>query len=147
MLSSNSEPELENESPSPHEYSLHVHEQMGIDLLERGIVKTSKSAATMVDTVPSTLRHRRLGQRIREEAGQSRQKFTPAEERFLVEHCEHLRRCGFPVTVEHVREHALHVYQQWVPEGRLGKDWVKNSLYHRHPEVKSKFSKQLDYKR
>ena len=147
MLSSNTEPESENESPSPCEYSLHVREQMGIDLLERGIATTSKSAATIVDAAPSTLRHRRLGRRTREEADQSRQKLTPEEERFLVERCEHLGRCGFPVTVEDVRDHALHVYQQRLPEGRLGKDWVKDSLYHRHPEVRSKFSKQLDYKR
>ena len=145
-----SEPESENGSPAPspsqHEFPLHICEQMGLDLLLRGIATTSKSAATMVGAKPSTLRHRRLGRATREEESQRRQKLTPEEERFLVERCEHLGKCGFPVTIEELREHALHIYQQRVPEGVLGKNWAKDSFYHRHPEVRSKFSKQLDYK-
>jgi len=146
-LISESGSEDESQASPPHEFPLHIWEQMGIDPLQRGIATTSQSAATMVNAKASTLQHRRLGHRTREEESQRRQKLTPEEERFLVERCEHLGKCGFPVTVEEVREHALHIYQQRVPDGILGKNWVKDSFYHRHAEVKSKFSKQLDYRR
>jgi len=124
-----------------------IREQLAIDLLERQEARSSRSAAEMVGIRPSTLRNRMQGRKTKKEDGEKRQKLTPTEESFLVERCEQLGRLGFPLTVEEVRECALAIYQTRIPNGTLGKNWVRDSLYKRHPEVRSRFSKQMDYKR
>ena len=124
-----------------------IREQLAIDLLRREEAQSSRSAAEMVGIRPSTLRNRMRGRKTRMAESQRRQKLTPTEESFLVERCEQLGRLGFPLTVEEVRECALAIYRKRLPNGTLGKNWVRDSLYKRHPEVRSRFSKQMDYKR
>ena len=129
------------------EYPMELREQLALDMLQRRVVGTFRSAAEMANVNSSTLRYRKLGSTPVWEANENKQKLTLQEEEFLVDRCDHLGKCGFPPTIEEVREHALYIYQQRVPDGTLGQHWVKDSFYRRHQEVKSRFSIQLDYKR
>lgn len=43
-----------------------------------------------------------------------------------------------------VRALALEAVQKRDLETKVGKDWVRNSLYKRHSEVESRWSQQLD---
>ena len=38
---------------------------------------------------------------------------------------------------------ALEILQKRGPDGKIGEDWVRKSLYKPHPEIKARWSQQL----
>ena len=58
--------------------------------------------------------------------------------------CDILQRFGWLQTPKDVRILALEIVQKRDPNAKVGNDWVHNSLYKRHPEIKTRWSQQLD---
>ena len=67
-----------------------------------------------------------------------------AEESILLWRCDILQCSGWLQTPEDARILALEIVQKRNPDAKAGKDWIRNSLYKRHPETKSRWSQQLD---
>ncbi|RPA89363.1 DDE-domain-containing protein [Choiromyces venosus 120613-1] len=89
------------------------------------VVPSLTIAAERVGCAPTTVMHRKAGRRSREEEQQARQKLTAEEERQW-------------------KEIALSVVQKQNPNETLGQTWEHN-FKKRQPEVKSRFSNQLDF--
>jgi len=121
-----------------------VREQMAIEMAATQTAPSLTVAAAMVGAAPSTVMHRRQGRKNREEESQRRQKLLPEEERVVIERCYFRCRLGFPPTTWQLREIATSVVQKRNPEAKLGQSWEK-SFKKRHPEVKTRFSKQIDF--
>ena len=51
---------------------------------------------------------------------------------------------GWLQTPADERALALEIVQKRDPNAKVGKDWVRNNLYKRNPEMKSRLSQQLD---
>ena len=51
---------------------------------------------------------------------------------------------GFPTTIWQLREIATSVVQKRSPDEKLGQRWEK-AFKKRHPEVKTRFSKEIDF--
>jgi len=126
------------------EIPVRVQEQMAIEMVETGNAPSLTIAAAMVGAAPSTVMHRRQGRRNREEEDQRRQKLTPEEEQAVVERCYFRCRLGFPPTIWQLREIATCIVQKRDPGIVLGKRW-EQAFKKRHEDVKTKFSKQLDF--
>jgi len=119
-------------------------EERAFDMLYKHVVRTQQDAATRVDIPLSTFNHRLHGRPSRATARAKQQKLTIREEELVVERC--YLRClwGFPPVIFQVQRLAQDILQRRIPNEVLGKRWISN-FYKRHPEVKSKFSKQMDY--
>jgi len=117
---------------------------MAIEMAAIGTAPSLTVAAGMVGAAPSTIMHRRKGRKNREEEGERRQKLWPEEERAVIDRCYFRCRLGFPPTVWQLREIATSVVRKRNPLETLGK-WWEEAFKKRHPEVKSRFSKQLDF--
>ncbi|RPA90591.1 hypothetical protein L873DRAFT_1570083, partial [Choiromyces venosus 120613-1] len=118
--------------------------QMAIEMATTGMAPSLTIAAAMVGAAPSTVMHRQQGRKNREEEGQRRQKLLPEEERIVIERCYFRCRLGFPPTIWQLREIATSVVQKRNPDEVLGKRW-EAAFKKRHPEVRTRFSKQLDF--
>ena len=79
-----------------------------------------------------------------EDYGKTRRLLTAEEESILLWRCEILQRSGWLQTPADVRALALEIVQKQDPNAKVGKDWIRNSLHKRHPEIKSRWSQQLD---
>ena len=77
--------------------------------------------------------------------GKTRRLLTPEEESILLWRCDILQCSGWLQAPEDVRILALEIVQKRDPDAKVGKDWIRNSLYKRHPEIMSRWSQQLDY--
>ena len=92
----------------------------------------------------STFRPRMAGRRSVEDYGKTRRLLTAAEESILLWRCDILQRAGWLQTPKDALILALEIVQKRDPDAKVGEDWVRNSLYKRHPEIKSRWSQQLD---
>ena len=113
-------------------------------MYNQGQLETKKDAAVIAEMTESTFRHRMAGQRSAEDFGKSRRLLTIEEESILLWRCDILQRAGWLQTPKDVRIMALEIIQKRNPDAQVGKDWVRNSLYKRHPEIKTRWSQQLD---
>ena len=121
-----------------------VQEQMAIEMAANNTASSLTAAAGVVGPAPSTIMHRRRGRKSREEESSNRQKLTPEEEKIAVDRCYFRCRLEFPATIWQVCDIALSILQKRKPEETLGK-WWEVGFVRRHPDVKSRFSKQLDF--
>jgi len=123
-----------------------VQEQMAIEMAAENSARSLTAAADMVGTAPSTIMHHRRGRKSREEASSDRQKLTPEEEKIVVDRCYFRYRLGFPATIWQLCDIALSILRKRKPEEKIGKRW-EVGFRRRHPEMKFRFSKQLDFVR
>jgi hypothetical protein len=83
---------------------------------------------------------------LRTRADAEKQALNPAEEEVLIDRCAKMQDWGFPLRVYKVVLLATGILQKRVPKAELGKGW-KQGFYKRHGEVKSRYSKAIDYVR
>ena len=107
----------------------------------QGQLGRRKDAAVIAEMAPS---HRMAGRRSADDYGKTRRLLTAEEESILIWRCDVLQRSGWSQTPEDVRILALEIVQKRDPDAKVGKDWVRHSLYKRHPEIKLRWSQQLD---
>ena len=113
-------------------------------MYHQGQFSQRKDAAVIVQMAPSTFTHRMAGWQSAEDYGKTRRLLTTEEESILQWRCELLQYSGWLQTPANVRALALEIIQKQDPNATVGKDWIRNSLYERHPEIKSRWSQQLD---
>ena len=97
----------------------------------------------------STLKHRINGRKTVKEVAESRLKLTIGEEEAIVANCRILSCWLQPPRVSLVSEMALYLLQKRedpnaIDASNLGENWVYKFL-HRHPELSSKYSKQIEH--
>ena len=107
-------------------------------------LKTKKDAAVIAEMKESTFRHRMAGRRSHEDYPIIQQHLTVEEESIVLWRCDILQRAGWLQPPKDVRILALEILQKRDPDGKIGEDWVCKSLYKRHPELKARWSQQLD---
>jgi hypothetical protein len=105
---------------------------------------------------PSTLWHRAHGRPSRQEKATGQQYLTPSEEKALVNYVLRMSDYGYPVPVKYLRSLAFVIARQrscvfYTPSTdevikSPGKNWPQ-AFYKRHPELKSKRVKALDWNR
>ena len=110
----------------------------------QGQLGKRKDAAVIAEMAPSTFTHRMAGRRSAEDYGKTRRLLTAKEESILIWRCDVLQRSGWSQTPEDVRILALETVQRRDPDAKVSKGWVRHSLYKRHPEIKLRWSQQLD---
>ncbi|KAH8148460.1 uncharacterized protein LAJ45_07563 [Morchella importuna] len=114
-------------------------------MVERG--GTKREATEMVEIAPTTFMHRIRGRPSAVKAAHRQQTMKIEEENMLVDRCYFLDKIGFPPAVWRVRELALEILQRRDPRATLGKKWVSEGLYHRHPEMRSVYSRHIEWLR
>ena len=110
----------------------------------QGQLMRQRDAAGIAKMALSTFTHRMAGQRLAEDYGKTRRLLTAEEGSILLWGCEILQCSGWLQTPADVRALTLEIAQKRDPNAKVGNDWVRNSLYKRHPEIKSRWSQQLD---
>ena len=113
-------------------------------MFNQGQLVTRRDAAAVAEMAESTFKHRLAGRRSAEEYGKTRRLLTAEEESILLWRCDILQRSGWLQTPKDIRILALEIVQKRDPNAKVGNDWVRNSLYKRHPEIKTRWSQQLD---
>ena len=113
-------------------------------MYNQGQLKTRSDAAVIAEMAVSTFKHRMTGRRSAEGYDKSRRLLAAEEESILLWRCDILQYSGWLQAPEDVRVLALEIVQKRDPDAEVGKDWVRNSLYKRHPEIKRRWSQQLD---
>jgi hypothetical protein len=125
--------------------------------LDPSIPRTYAALSDMSKVPVSTLWHRAHGRPSKEEKAEGQQYLAPSEERALVKYLLRMSTNGFPVPVKYLRSlafiiarqrsacasHALDTNEELKPPG---KNWPQ-AFYRRHPELKSKRVKALDWNR
>jgi hypothetical protein len=112
-------------------------------MYSEGLVPRIIDAAVVAETKESTFVHRSLGGRSAEEFCKSRRLLKEGEENVLIWYCDILQRAGFRQSIRDVRELAK-ILQKRDPAGTVGPRWIDRCLYKHHPEVKARWSQQLD---
>src|SRR5205807_5900894 len=92
------------------------------------------------------VKQRKNGRKRRKEEEEGRQKLTREEEDQVLERCYFRCRLGFPPTIWQWKDIAHWIVRKRNPNKTLGKTWEQN-FKRRYPEVKSRFSSQLDFVR
>ena len=62
----------------------------------------------------------------------------------MIWRCDILQRVGFPQSVKDVRDMAEQILRKRDPTGTVSPRWIDRFLYKHHPEVKARWSRQLD---
>ena len=83
------------------------------------------------------------GRQSAEDYSKTRRLLTAEEESILLGRCEILQCPGWLQTPAGVRSLALEIVQKRGPNAKVGIDWIRNSLYKRHPEIKPRWSQHL----
>ena len=107
-------------------------------------LKTKKDATVIAEMKESTFRHRMAGRRSHEDYSITQRRLPAEEESIVLWRCEILQRAGWLQTPKDARILALEILQKRDPDAKIGEDWVRKSLYKRHPEIKARWSQQLD---
>ena len=110
----------------------------------QGQLERQRDAAGIAEMALSTFTHRMAGRRLAEDYGKTRRLLTAEEESVLLWRCEILQCSGWLQTPADERALALEIVQKRDSNAKVGKVWVRNSLYKRHPEIKSRWSQKLD---
>lgn len=121
-----------------------VRFQEAMEMYRSGRDPRKEDAAVVAEMRVSTFVHCSLGRRSAEDYSKSRRLLTAEEEEVIIWRCEILQRTGFPQTTQDVRRIAESVLQKRDPDGRVGPRWVDQSFYTHHPEIKARWSQQLD---
>jgi hypothetical protein len=121
-----------------------VRFQEALDMYSSGIISTQTGAATAAEMPRSTFSHRFHGRRSAEDYNKGRQLLNNAEEGILVWYCDILQRTGFPLSVKDVTALAGKILRKRDPDATVSPRWIDRSFYKRHPEVKARWSQQLD---
>jgi hypothetical protein len=88
--------------------------------------------------------HRVQGRRSAEDYHKSRQLLNAEEEEVLIWYCDILQRTGFPQNVKDAIALAEKILRKRDPTATISPRWLDRSFYKRHPEVKARWSQQLD---
>jgi hypothetical protein len=118
--------------------------QDGLAMYLNGLVPSKGDAAVIAEMKRSTFVHRSLGRRSATDYGKSRRLLLEAEEKTLIWRCDLLQRAGFPQTVQDVRDLAQTLLRKRDPTGTVSPRWIDRYFYKQHPEVKARWSQQLD---
>lgn len=118
--------------------------------LPAGVRRTYTALAEHGHVARSTLHHRARGRRSKAEQNESQQYLTPAEEKAIVKFVLQLAGLGRPVRIKYIPSLAFSVAQHRDPCLRPpkppGKNWAR-SFERRHPELKAKRVRALDWNR
>jgi len=79
-----------------------------------------------------------------EDYHKSRRLLKEEEEEILIWYCDILQRTGFPQSVKDAIALAEKILQKRDPTATISPRWLDRSFYKRHPEVKARWSQQLD---
>ena len=125
--------------------------QLALEALRKGQISSVRKAAGIYDVPHTTLHYRLHGRKTLGDAGEERQKLTPAEERALIDWILSLDARGHPPRVGRVREMAIYILKNsrvGSPiTSTIGEKWV-NRFAKRHSDVlQSRFSRKFDYQR
>jgi len=115
------------------------------------------AALSELSNVPtSTLCDRAHGRQSRSEKAAKQQYLTPQEEKALVNYALRISRNGYPLPVKSLRSLALVMVRQRSSDFQIpstddevrppGKNWPQG-FYKRHPELKARRVKALDWNR
>lgn len=129
-------------------------------VLSEGLVpskpKTYAALSESSNVAVSTLWHRAHGRPSREDKAKSQQYLSPSEEKALVEYLLRMSNNGFPVPLKYLRSLALviarqrsSVFQAPATDETIrppGRNWPQ-AFCSRHPELKAKRVKALDWNR
>ena len=110
----------------------------------QGQFNQRREAAVIAEMAPSISTHRMAGRQSAEDYGKTRRLLTAEEELILLWRCKILQCSGWLQAPADVRALALEIVQKRDPNAKVDKDWIRNSLYKCHPEIKSQWSQQLD---
>ena len=113
-------------------------------MYNQGQLETKKDAAVIAEMTKSTFRHRMAGRRSVEDYGKTRRILTAEEESIVLWRCDILQRAGWLQPPKDVRILAIEIVQKRGPDAKVGADWTRKSLYKHHPDIKSRWSQQLD---
>ena len=118
--------------------------------LPTSVPRSFRAIADHTDVPRSTLHARARGRRSIEAKAQSQQYLTPFEEKAMVDFVLQMSDLGTPVRIKYIPSIAFSVTRgRPEPDRPLkppGKNWAK-SLEKRHPEVKARKVKALDWDR
>jgi len=121
-----------------------VRFQEALDMHREGVISTKRDAAVVAEMARSTFVHRAQGRRSAEDYHKSRQLLKAEEEEILIRYCDILRRTGFPQSVKDTIALAEEILRKRDPTATISPRWLDRSFYKRHPEVKARWSRQLD---
>ena len=107
-------------------------------------LKTEKDAAVIAEMKEPTPEHCMASRRSHEDYSITQRHLTAEEESIVLWRCDILQRAGWLQTPKDAQILALEILQKRDPDGEIGEDWVCKSLYKRHPEIKARWSQQLD---
>ena len=113
------------------------------------VPRTYAALAEQGDVPLSTLHHRNHGRRSREELAQSQQYLTPEEEKAIVKFLLLMANLRHPIRIKFIRSLAFSVARHRstdVPIKPPGKNWPR-AFEKRHPELKARRVKAIDWKR
>jgi hypothetical protein len=113
-------------------------------MYREGIISTKSGAAVVAEMKETTFVYRTLGRRSAEDYHKSRRLLKEEEEEILIWRCDILQRAGFPQTVKDVTASAEQILQKRNPTATVSSRWIDRSFYKQHPEVKARWSQQLD---
>ena len=115
-----------------------------------GVPRSYRALADHSGVPRSTLHYRAHGRQSVEAKGQSQQYLTPSEEKAVVDFLLHMSVLGCPVRIKHVPFIAFSATRHRSvpdrPSKPPGKNWTK-ALESRHPEIKARKVKALDWNR
>jgi hypothetical protein len=118
--------------------------------LPTSVPRSFRTIADHTDVPRSTLHARARGRRSIKAKAQSQQYLTPAEEKAVVDFVLQMSALGTPVRIKYIPSIAFTVTRgRPEPDRPLkppGKNWAK-SLEKRHPEIKARKVKALDWDR
>lgn len=118
--------------------------------LPSSVPRSYRSLADHSDVPRSTLHDRARGQRSIEAKAQSQQYLTPYEEKAMIDFILQMSALGTPVRIKYISSIAFTVArgrpEHDRPQKPPGKNWAK-ALEKRHPELKAKRVKALDWDR
>jgi hypothetical protein len=121
-----------------------VRFQDGLKMYREGLVPRKSDAAVVAEMRESTFVHRSLGRRSAKDFYKSRRLLKEEEEEILIWRCEILQRAGFRQSIRDVRDLAEKILQKRDPTATVSPRWIDRCLYKHHPEVKARWSQQLD---
>ena len=134
----------ENPNSEPARAPQAVRFQDAQAMYNMGKVRTKAGAAVIAEMPETTFRQRMAGRRSAEDYGKTKRLLTVEEESILLWRCDTLQRAGRPQIPNDARILALEIIQKRDLGAKIGEDWIRKSSYKRHPEIKARWSQQLD---
>ena len=123
--------------------------KLAIEAFHKGQFKSKTACARAFDVAPKTLMDRLNGTASREEMIANGRKLSDIEEDTLSRWILDMYECGLPLRISNVRYLAqllLSARLKSSEKAAIGEQWV-NQFIQRHPELKSKYTRQYDYQR